>query len=282
MEARRRATLSGRPLSQGEVTGITQGVAENASADAARASALAQSQTQIENQASQAASNLAEQKAESERTAQLQQQQIDQQNQQAAAALAEQRREADIQNQQFEQSQRQQAKQQQAQTMGSMIGAGAAIGTYIYPGVGTVIGAGIGAIVGGVTNSSHLCTESLKVLGNEGCRVRVGIFDRFRSWIRAEFPQSLAFYLSHGDDIIQGIRNVHCRSPEYSAWWRGFDSQIIQPMINANDPTPFFYAYINHVRLVVIPTYAPHLEQRANDIWERELMAKDSERKEVA
>jgi len=59
MEAKRRARLSGRPISQQEIAGITEGYASGASDRVARSKTLAMQERQIENQEGQFAENLA-------------------------------------------------------------------------------------------------------------------------------------------------------------------------------------------------------------------------------
>jgi hypothetical protein len=117
-------------------------------------------------------------------------------------------------------------------------------------------------------NASHLCTESQKVLGFVLDLPHQTAFDALREYCHSHHPRGYKFYLEHGPEIIEGIRNQHNRSPMYSEWWEQFYRNIIRPMLmaNAQDTGPYL-EYVVHVKDVLIPTYAPHLVEGAEEAW---------------
>jgi hypothetical protein len=233
-QARRKAALSGRPLSQQEAQGITAGYAEVASERAARSKSLSLQEEGLD------------------QTKMLEEKRLAQQNEQFAKELAQRQAE-----------QRSAEKAQKQQAIGTGAAAGAAIGGYVAAGtsvggpVGAVIGAAVGVVAAVVSGDSHLCTEYTRV-ANELDDAHQAAFRALRFFAREYYPNAFQYYLKWGPEIINGIRNAHYGTERYEEWWGQFHRDIIRPMLmaNAQDTAPY-RAYIYHCRDVLFPTYAP-------------------------
>lgn len=158
--ARRRAYLSGRPLSREETTGITAGFAETAADRLSKARALELSQSEI-------AQRETLQKSDIEAKAKLQSESLEAEKQRLAERLAA---EKEIESARLAESKRvtdlelqvaQDAKSDATSTkkaVGTAV-AGAAVGGYMAAGtaVGGPIGAAVGAILGFVGTKTGIC-----------------------------------------------------------------------------------------------------------------------------
>jgi hypothetical protein len=172
VNARRRASISGRPLSQQETAGIAAGEASTSSERAARLKAL-----------------------------RLQEQQLAQQNAQFRDKMRFDEKQAEREE-----------RAAIASGVGGAIGVGAGyyigagIGSIGGP-VGAIIGGTLGSAVGGAFSNTHLCTEASHVLDKIDNR-HLRAYQKLRYYAKENFPACYRFYNDRGSEIIAGIQDA--------------------------------------------------------------------------
>jgi hypothetical protein len=237
VNARRRANISGRPLSQQETAGIAAGEASVSSERAARLKSL-----------------------------RLQERQLAQQNEQF-------RREQEFKEKQA----RIEERTALASSVGGAVGVGAGyyIGTTVGSiggPVGAIIGGAIGSSIGGMFGNTHLCTEASHVLDKIDNR-HLRAYQKLRYYAKENLPSCYRFYNDRGVEIIAGIRDAFPEPRQYREWWEEFYDKIIAPMLDLSpEDTVAYYNYAIHVRDVLIPAYAPHQKAEFDELWHKDMM----------
>jgi hypothetical protein len=245
VNARRRASISGRPLSQQETAGIAAGEAATSSERAARLKSL-----------------------------RLQERQLAQQNEQF-------RKEQEFKEKQAEKEER----TAMGSAVGTLVGAGAVVGGAVMGGWGAGVGMaalatplGWGALAGGALlggifgGNTHLCTEASHVLGKIDNR-HLRAYQKLRYYAKENLPSCYRFYNDRGSEIIAGIRDAFPEPRQYREWWEEFYDKIIAPMLDLSpEDTVAYYNYAIHVRDVLIPAYAPHQKAEFDELWHKDMM----------
>lgn len=204
MGARRKAQLSGRPLSQQETAGIAAGVADTASARLTRSKGLELQEQGIESQETMHAAGLAEQKAD--RVAQMQ--------------AAEKAGKRDERNTLIS-----------ATAAGAGIGAYAAAGTTVGGPVGGLVGAGIGLLVGLFSGGTWLCTATKQHAGLT--KEDRHTLDKFRDYADKFHPGWLEFYLRVGPAVVKAIEEKE--GDRVAEFYELLKINMIKPVIKASD-----------------------------------------------
>jgi len=219
MSARRKAQLSGRPLSQQETAGIAAGVADTASARLARSKGIEVAEEGLEVQREGIAST------ERSRSANLAEQKADRLEQQAAASRA--------------------TKKDDRRELGTGVGAaiGAAIGSTV-PG-GILIGAQIGGTIGGtIINPLHRVERKIgRAIGTWLCtatKQHAGLtkedrhtLDKFRDYADKFHPGWLEFYLRAGPVVVKAIEEKE--GDRVAEFYELLKINMIKPVIKASD-----------------------------------------------
>jgi len=243
MEAKRKAQLTGRPLTQQETSGIAQGYAESSSERNVRAQTIANQEKEIAQREKLQATEL--QAAKERQAAELAQRKSEQQAQMAAAEAADKR-----------------AEKQQTVTS---VAAGAAIGGYVAAGtaVGGPWGAVIGAVAGYAVSRSHLCTATKNETGLE--KDHVETLKRFRNYVNECHRGPLEFYLEVGPEITRSISE---KENDQKAFYEALKSDLIYPVIVHTDSCHHEQAYRLYRNFVgkLILRYTPHLFKRYRTI----------------
>jgi hypothetical protein len=237
VNARRRANISGRPLSQQETAGIAAGEAATSSERAARLKSL-----------------------------RLQERQLAQQNEQFRKEQEFKEKQARIEE-----------RTALASSVGGAVGVGAGyyigagIGSVGGP-VGAIIGGAIGSSIGGMFGNTHLCTEASHVLDKIDNR-HLRAYQKLRYYAKENLPSCYRFYNDRGVEIIAGIRDAFPEPRQYREWWEEFYDKIIAPMLDLSpEDTVAYYNYAIHVRDVLIPAYAPHQKAEFDELWHKDMM----------
>jgi hypothetical protein len=237
VNARRRANISGRPLSQQETAGIAAGEAATSSERAARLKSL-----------------------------RLQERQLAQQNEQFRKEQEFKEKQARIEE-----------RTALASSVGGAVGLGAGyyIGTTVGSiggPVGAIIGGAIGSSIGGMFGNTHLCTEASHVLDKIDNR-HLRAYQKLRYYAKENLPSCYRFYNDRGSEIIAGIRDAFPEPRQYREWWEEFYDRIIAPMLDLSpEDTVAYYNYAIHVRDVLIPAYAPHQKAEFDELWHKDMM----------
>jgi hypothetical protein len=237
VNARRRANISGRPLSQQETAGIAAGEAATSSERAARLKSL-----------------------------RLQERQLAQQNEQFRKEQEFKEKQARIEE-----------RTALASSVGGAVGLGAGyyIGTTVGSiggPVGAIIGGAIGSSIGGMFGNTHLCTEASHVLDKIDNR-HLRAYQKLRYYAKENLPSCYRFYNDRGVEIIAGIRDAFPEPRQYREWWEEFYDKIIAPMLDLSpEDTVAYYNYAIHVRDVLIPAYAPHQKAEFDELWHKDMM----------
>jgi hypothetical protein len=237
VNARRRANISGRPLSQQETAGIAAGEASVSSERAARLKSL-----------------------------RLQERQLAQQNEQFRKEQEFKEKQARIEE-----------RTALASSVGGAVGLGAGyyIGTTVGSiggPVGAIIGGAIGSSIGGMFGNTHLCTEASHVLDKIDNR-HLRAYQKLRYYAKENLPSCYRFYNDRGVEIIAGIRDAFPEPRQYREWWEEFYDKIIAPMLDLSpEDTVAYYNYAIHVRDVLIPAYAPHQKAEFDELWHKDMM----------
>jgi hypothetical protein len=237
VNARRRANISGRPLSQQETAGIAAGEASVSSERAARLKSL-----------------------------RLQERQLAQQNEQFRKEQEFKEKQARIEE-----------RTALASSVGGAVGLGAGyyvgttVGSIGGP-VGAIIGGAIGSSIGGMFGNTHLCTEASHVLDKIDNR-HLRAYQKLRYYAKENLPSCYRFYNDRGVEIIAGIRDAFPEPRQYREWWEEFYDKIIAPMLDLSpEDTVAYYNYAIHVRDVLIPAYAPHQKAEFDELWHKDMM----------
>jgi len=291
MDAKRRAQLSGRPLSRQEASGIAEGYASSAAERLAKAKtvALQEEQTrtnllavQQQNEQAAVAAKLAQETfdakvAQDAADAKLAQETFD-------AKVAQDAR--DFQQRQFETNAQMAAAEKAGKLAatgqkitagvgGAVAGgtAGGAIGGMISGGqagsvagpYGTVIGAVVGLVAGLVgANNSYLCTETNKQSGLEDASVQ--FLNTFKKYADKNHKGVLDFYLRVGPGITKAIEE---REGEFTKqFYDNLKVSMIGPVIDMIIKGEFEEAFqlYQKTTLDLILMFTPELYKEAETV----------------